>query len=186
MKAPSPRSVLVGAIVAALAALVPALPASAAAPRLVMISGGSLSHPIILDDWDENLTLMTAASESAGLAALDLASRPSFQVAYFWGPTWADYVAAGNPIQALRPEDANQHGRFYPAFGSARPLLTFEGSVRALSPEGVAVLARHGVPTSYPASGGAFIPGPVVALIAVFVALVLLAISAARSNMRSG
>lgn len=183
MKAPSPRSVLVGVSVAALTALVPALPAIAAAPRLIMIYGGSLSHPIILDDWEENLTLMTAASEDAELAALDLAGRPSFQVAYFWGPTWADYVAAGKPIQALGPEDANQHGRFYPAVGSARPLLTFEDSVRTLSPEGVAVLARHGVPTSYLASR-AFIPGPVAALIAVFVAMGLLALSAVRSRIR--
>lgn len=176
MKASPSRTVLVGVTAATLAVLVSTIPVSAAAPRLVMIYGGSLSHPIILDDWNENLTLMLAARESAWLASLDLGSRPSFQVAYFWGPTWADYMAAGKPIQAIRPEDANQHGRFYPAVGSARPLLTFKGSVRALSPEGVALLARHGVPTSYPASRGSPIPGPVAALIAVVVALALLAI----------
>jgi hypothetical protein len=173
---------MVGVTAVTLAVLASTIPVSAAAPRLVMIYGGSLSHPIILDDWNENLTLMLAASESAWLAGLDLGSRPSFQVAYFWGPTWADYMAAGKPIQAIRPEDASQHGRFYPAVGSARPLLTFEGSIRALSPEGVALLARHGVPTSFPAVRGAQIPGPVAALIAVVATLALLASSVIRSR----
>jgi hypothetical protein len=34
----------------------------------------------------------------------------------FWGPRWVDYLAAGHRAAALRPQDADQQGSFYPAW----------------------------------------------------------------------
>jgi hypothetical protein len=135
-----------------------ALPVEAAAPRLILVYGPPLAQPVVLDDWQENLTLMVAAAEDAGLSADKLRGRPYFRLAFFWGPEWTAYVDAGKPLSALRPEQGNQAGRFYPAVGDAGPVLTFDSIpgpgplTRRLEPAGVAVLARHGIPTRYSAS----------------------------------
>jgi len=135
-----------------------ALPVEAAAPRLILVYGPPLAQPVVLDDWQENLTLMVAATEDAGLPADKLRGRPYFRLAFFWGQEWAAYVDAGKPVGALRPEQGNQAGRFYPAIGDAGPALTFDSIpgpgplIRRLEQAGVAVLARHGIPTRYAAS----------------------------------
>lgn len=141
-----------------LAWLSAALPVEAAAPRLILVYGPPLAQPVVLDDWQENLTLMVAATEDAGLSADKLRGRPYFRLAFFWGQEWAAYVDAGKPLSALRPEQGNQAGRFYPAIGDAGPVLTFDSIpgtgplTRRLEQAGVAVLARHGIPTRYAAS----------------------------------
>jgi len=134
-----------------------ALPVEAAAPRLILVYGPPLAQPVVLDDWQENLTFMVAATEDAGLSADTLRGRPYFRLAFFWGQEWAAYVDAGKPLSALSPEQGNQAGSFYPAVGDAGPVLTFDSIpgpgplTRRLEQAGVAVLARHGIPTRYAA-----------------------------------
>ncbi len=141
-----------------LAWLLGSLPVEAAAPRLILVYGPPLAQLVVLDDWQENLTLMVAATEDVGLSVDKLRGRPYFRLAFFWGPEWAAYVDAGQPVSALRPEQGNQAGRFYPAVADAGPVLTFDSIpgpgplTRRLEPAGVAVLARHGIPTRYAAS----------------------------------
>lgn len=139
-----PLAVLIGAIFA--------IPVYAAAPRLMMIYGGTLVRPIILSDWQENGRLLAAITEEVKVISEELAQRPNFQVALFWGPEWAQYMEEGNSPRTLRPEQANQHGRFYPAFGDGDPIFRFDSIpgpgplTRKVKPEGIEILSHYGVP----------------------------------------
>ena len=127
-------------------------PSQAAAPRFIMIYGASLKNSVILTDWYENLDFMYAISESADVTPEELAQRPFLELAYFWGPSWAAYADSGKSLKELKPEQANQNGRFYPAFGDARPVATFgfipgPGSlIRHVNAKGLEILSRHDVP----------------------------------------
>jgi hypothetical protein len=136
---------LVVPFVAALAALLAVAPAQAAAPNYILVSGPGLKHPILLGNWAENGALLSAlvgAPTAKGSAARNLARRPSFDLAEFWG--W------GALPRPKRPSQANQHGRFYPANGSkpAVIVLMVDGAkVPRLVPGRVReILARHHVP----------------------------------------
>lgn len=143
-------------------------PVDAAAPRYIIASGALLSHPIVLDDWRENLDLMGATVEDPTPPAVsdaDLAARPSIDLALFWDATIWEPLVMQHGLSGLQPQDANQHARFYPAIGANAPL--FVGMAdgvfgpNRISVRGLAVLARHGVPTRVePAStlGGAILP----------------------------
>jgi len=178
-----------------LAWIISALPVEAAAPRLLIVYGPPLTRPVILDDWQENLTLMLAATDNAGISADALQGRPYVRLAFFWGPEWAQYVDAGKPLSALRPEQGNQHGRFYPAVGNEGPILTFDdrlatpANVRRLDQTGVSVLAHHGIPTHYPAPRPPSTPPFALMLaaglmVAVFIAVVVTRL--VKPNCRAG
>ena len=159
---------------AALLFLSTSTPAVAAAPRLVLVYGDGLAHPVVLDDWWGNLALLLGDEQPEELADLD--GRPYLELALFWGPAWDQYVRDGNPLDALRPEQANQRGRLYLGTADLPPLLAINGvrnkttpgpvwSVRSVPAEAIQVFARHGIPTrvgaaaparpdSLPASGG--------------------------------
>ncbi len=129
-------------------------PVGAAAPRFIIASGILLPKPILLDDWQENLTLMGATVEDdvlVDISTADLAVRPSIDLALFWDATIWEPLVQRHGLGSLHPQDANQHARFYPATGSAAPL--FVGMAdgvfgpHRMGERGVAILARHGVPT---------------------------------------
>jgi hypothetical protein len=130
---------------AVLASLLTAAPAHAAAPNYILVSGPGIRHPILLGNWDENLALLGAlvdARIAKGSAVRQLARRPRFDLAEFWG--WS-----GLPRPA-RPSEANQHGWLYPAHG-AKPaviVLMVNGTrVPRLLPARVReILTRHHVP----------------------------------------
>lgn len=139
-----------------LASTVIASPAVAASPWFMMFYGSPLSKPIVLKnskgDFEnfivlENTKVMYIEPES-------LDGRSYVKMALFWGPEWQRYRDEGKPVDALRPEQANQHARFYPTVDGADALIVIDpisvsGSsvrVRRVEPEGLAVLARHGVP----------------------------------------
>src|SRR5688572_7614803 len=88
-------------------------PVEAAAPRLLIVHGKPLKKPVLLSDWREIFKLITTSTESAGMSSRELEGRPYLELALFWGPDWARYVDEGNPLDKLRPEDANQNGWFY-------------------------------------------------------------------------
>lgn len=154
--------------------LVLATPAVASAPRVILIYGPPLPHPVILSDWSENLAVV--AGDEAGVNVDALADRPYLRMALFWGPAWDEYVRAGKSLEALHPEQASQRGRLYPATGDQPPLIAFESPASApvpttpqplsrtgvwlvsrLPPHGARVLAQHGVSTRV--GGPAALPG---------------------------
>ena len=128
-----------------MAALVAAAPASAAAPNFILVSGPGIKHPILLDNWDENLRLfgsLVSAPIASGKAARDLGRRPRFDLAEFWG--WSAYP------RPTRPSEANQHGWLYPADASkpAVIVLMVNGSrAPRLLPQRVrGIFLRHHIP----------------------------------------
>lgn len=138
----------------------------AAVPRIVLVTGPSLPVPVVLSDWGDNGQLLSG-DERSDLSPDDLIGRPFFDLWLFWGVEWDVYVAAGNPLDRLRPEQANQHARFFPAVGDAEALLTIDyipgpgAPVRGMIPEGLAVLAAHGVPVRLDVVGATPIATPV-------------------------
>ena len=69
--------------------------------------------------------------------------RPRYDLALFWGvPT--------KPVPT-RPNEANQHGWFFPAIGGRRAIVKLrvsgEDFPRVATPETLRILARHGVLT---------------------------------------
>ena len=138
------RFAIVGAVLAAAVAL--AVPARAAAPNYILVSGPGLEQPVVLDDWSENGQLLVAIGNGARAkrpALRGLARRPRYDLAEFWA--WS-----ANP-RPTDPREATQHGWFYPARGR-RPALfkvMADGTkvARVATRQALAILARHGVPT---------------------------------------
>ena len=119
----------------------------AAGPRFIMIYGGTLSKPVILDNWQENIEIMHAVAEGDEVPAKELSSRPYFELAFFSGSYWVRYAEDGKPTNALHPDSADQRGRFYPAVAGAPPILAYDvGLAHRVGPRGLAILSRHGVP----------------------------------------
>ena len=101
---------LVGAVLAAAVAL--AVPAWAAAPNYILVSGPGLEQPVVLDDWSENGRLLVEIADGPRAkrpALRGLVRRPRYDLAEFWA--WS-----ANP-RPTDPREATQHGWFYPAHG---------------------------------------------------------------------
>lgn len=137
-------------LVALLVAACVAESAKAAAPRLIMVSGPALSSPVTLSNWDEiGRFVQAVANESPAADRASLAGRPSLRLALFWDARiWEPYVRQGR-LASLRPDQANQFGRFYPA-ASGRPAaidLPWTGRwPKKPNTAALAILERHGVP----------------------------------------
>ena len=149
-----------------LLAMTLAVPVEAAAPRVIMVSGTGLCRPVILDDWPENRDLMESVALGGEVKPEDLIGRPYLEMGLFWGSEWVQYVDEGKPLDALSIEQASQYGRFYPAVGDAPAAMVIEsvpmgdGLSGRLGPEGVEILARHGVPASLESTSAATIDCP--------------------------
>jgi hypothetical protein len=92
-----------------------------------------------------------ASSRAASRAAL--AQRPRVRLSLFWGPRWDYYPRSGKPAQAVRPRQANQFGRFYPAWRGRRALVDLPWAgrwPRVVSTKGLTILMRYGVPIRLP------------------------------------
>jgi hypothetical protein len=115
-----------------------------------MVSGPPLSSPVTLSNWDEIGRLVQAvANESPAADRASLAGRPSLRLALFWDARiWEPYIRQGR-LASLRPEQANQFGRFYPA-ADGRPAaidLPWTGRwPKQPNTAALAILERHGVP----------------------------------------
>jgi hypothetical protein len=143
---------LVAACVLAALCLAPA--AGAAAPRVIMVTGPNLEKPVFLSDQWENLDLMLAfqagreLDEGRVVDPKELRGRPYFELWLYWGNSqWEPYVREGR-LAELRTEQANQSGRFYPAFGRRDAVMSLDspGSRKATT-KLLNILARHGIPT---------------------------------------
>ena len=126
-----------------LAAGVVAVPAQAAAPRYILVSGPGLQRPAILGNWSENLAFVTSLLHAHRPTSGWRENRPRYDLALFWG-------VPAKPVPT-RPNEANQHGWFYPATGGRRAVVKMrvsgEDYPRVATPETLRILARHGVPT---------------------------------------
>ncbi|MCC7185182.1 MAG: hypothetical protein IT185_02990 [Acidobacteria bacterium] len=137
----------------------------AAFPRLVMVSGGTMPAPVVMTDWAVTAQLLQHLEPQQTPSAARLEGRPFFQVSMFWGPQWKQFMDEGRAVTSLRPEQANEFGRLYPAVGDQPAVLilsgaprTFEGVVTpptsvgdyrhayALSAVSSRILARSGIP----------------------------------------
>jgi hypothetical protein len=137
------RSALLGATIVALTL---AAPARAAAPNFILVSGPGLERPVLLDDWGENLVLMSAvagAPKASRTVVCGLTRRPRLLLAEFWG--W------GGLPRPTSPGEETQRGWFYPARGR-RPAvfrLMVDGTTapRVAPARALAILAGHRIPT---------------------------------------
>lgn len=136
------RTRVLALAVVMLTAAAAAVPAHAAAPRHILITGPELKRPAVLSTWNENLRLFTVLLSAKRPKAGWQRDRPRYGLALFWG------VPARPPTD---PDQANQHGWFYPAIGGRRAVveLVVDGQdPRRVAPtEALRILARHGVPT---------------------------------------
>ncbi|MGH7718111.1 MAG: hypothetical protein ACREON_04610 [Gemmatimonadaceae bacterium] len=83
------------------------------------------------------------------VSGASLALRPSLELALFWGLEWANYPRTPEALARFRPEQGNQFGRLAPARRGEPAMIVLEGRpVRVLLDSALAVLRRHGVPTS--------------------------------------
>ena len=132
--------------------------AGAAAPRLLMVSGPGLSKPVLLTSWNEISDLVqAAANESPPAARASLAGRPSLRLALFWDATiWEPYIRE-RKLASLRPADATQFGRFYPAVNGKPAAIDLPWTGRwpkQPNARALAILERHGVPVALGGGGG--------------------------------
>ncbi len=126
---------------------------NAAAPWIIIVHGDLLPQRVVMSDWHENNRLMGAIDASTQADTTAVHQRPYVHLAMFWGPEWANYPRTPEALARLRPEQANQHGRFYPAWADSDALVligsTSGRAYRTLGPiaeHGLALLERYGVP----------------------------------------
>jgi hypothetical protein len=119
--------------------------AQAAAPRYILVSGPTLTRPILLPKWRENHALLMSILEARNPTASNtrgLGQRPRFNLALFW--LWS---AATPPT---RPTLGDQHGWFYPASRGKPPLIKLlvsgDDRLRLAPPLALRILAQNGVP----------------------------------------
>jgi hypothetical protein len=152
------RRTAVGSLGAVAIVLASVVNLSAAAPRIILVSGPLLERPILIQDWNDNMRIMGGVNNRAGAASEAPADRPYYEFALFWGMEWVQYINEGRPVAALRPEQATQHARFYPAVGAAPALFVYKdepgemqrstqimGLVRSVEQMALDVFAKYGL-----------------------------------------
>jgi hypothetical protein len=131
-------------------------PTGAKGSRFIVVAGPTLEEPVILDDWPENLKLLTATlDEGAAVAPGSLASRPFLNVALLWGP-WTrgeiDRIGAGKIAERGRGGDNDD--RFYPAVDGKKAVVAIyladRPGPREAGPTVLDILTRHGIPVALP------------------------------------
>ena len=132
-------------------------PARRAAPWAIMIHGSLVERPITMSSWHENHRLMLAISPGIRTRTSTLEGRAFIDMALFWGPEWAHLADSPEAVARLRPDQASQHGRLYPARGNSPAVVVLDlpspnemmlasVKVRVVEREGLAVLEKYGVP----------------------------------------
>jgi hypothetical protein len=126
-----------------LTAAVVAMDAHAAAPRYILVSGPGLQRPVVMGNWNENLSFLLALLPAARPAPGWRGDRARYDLALFWG-------VPAKPLPT-HPAEASQHGSFYPASDGRRAviklLISGQDFPRVATQEALRILARHGIPT---------------------------------------
>jgi len=135
----------------AVAAALGAGTASAAAPRIIIVSGKPLAQQVVIANWQAIFAVVNEVLNARVVQRRQLAGRPSLKLSMFWGPRWNDYLSEGNRASALRSKQADQFGSFYPAW-RGRPagidLLGAGRRPRVVPAKALAILKRFGVPVN--------------------------------------
>jgi hypothetical protein len=125
--------------------------AEAAAPRIVIVSGKPLAHQVVISDWQPIFIVVHELANARAVARSELADRPWLKLSMFWGPRWNEYLNEGKSPAASRPRDADQHGRFYPAWRGRQAIVDLPWAgrwPRLVSPRARTTLKRYGVPVA--------------------------------------
>ena len=146
---------LFGASISLFAVMLTATPARAAYPSIILVSGPQLEKVIAIDDLRDIVDMTLPLGQASFVPREQVRGRPHLLLSLFWGENlWEPYVREGR-LDELRPEQANQEGRFYPAFDGHEAVIDLLVNGRAgpkrAPPEALTTLARHGVPISLPA-----------------------------------
>ncbi len=151
------RRPMVLVVLASLALATTTAPALAKGPRIMLVYGAPLAKPVVMSNWRDNATVMFAAADSTSVMHANLAHRPSLRVAMFWGLHWMRYMRHHRPLRNVRPAEADQFARFYPAYGTRPALFVFDSIpgpytslIRRIHAAGLRVLARYGIPIRLP------------------------------------
>lgn len=123
--------------------------ATAAAPRLLMVSGESLDRRVLISDAEDVFKLYQAFFDGQPVDRSRLTGRRSLRLGLFWNNLlWEPYVREGR-LDELRFEQANQFGRFYPATGGQPALVDVPGYgqwPKIANDTALRILEAHGVP----------------------------------------
>ena len=142
----------------------PSAPTRLAAPEVIVMHGGPLTRRVVLGDYDENHRLMLATTERATLSVDLLRQRPRIGATMYWGTQWRGRKDLPDSVGLVVTMDGAQAGAFYPAFHGKPAIWVFgaygtvPASARRISADGLAILAKHNIPTTVEASRPA-IPG---------------------------
>lgn len=147
--------------------------ALAAAPPIILVSGPPLCRPIVLAEWGQIISLLSSGADDPPRGQLEPpGGRTYFDLALFWEDEWWTYVQTEQPLDWLQPDQAMQHGRFYPASADEPALLVLpevqrrggvtltSWSVRRMDEAGLAILAEHGVPVRMDTTNQEPLPEP--------------------------
>ena len=138
----------------------------AAAPVFLAISGPALKERMVLASpvqatcYCGPVAQFMQAAVSGEYVTVDpesLKGRPYLDLRFYWGPEWVRYAEAGGRGESLRPDQANQRGRFYPAAGSMPAIVEVDASpdfpgkpvdspYRTISDRGLQMLKELGLP----------------------------------------
>jgi hypothetical protein len=140
-------------------------PPEVMSPSIMMFHGGILKQPVFVVEHSEIFSFLREIESPHRGSRPQPEDRPYVNVSFFWGAEWTRYVTDQQPLSKLRPDDANQHGRFYPALRQQPAVLVRTAPVLAsgatvpfpkdpgafameseLTAVPLAFLQRHGVP----------------------------------------
>jgi len=124
----------------------------AAAPRYIVATASFVPQPVVFDDWRENSAFLFSTGGAPLLQQdANLVGRPYVEFGLFWNSHEWEPIVQAQGMDGLRPNRANGHEQFYPAFGDAEALYvgTLDGKhgARRVTPAGLAILAQRGIPT---------------------------------------
>lgn len=144
----------VAGLLAVLVATTSAAPAAAAQRpiprriRAVVFSGARLVHRIAITDTTVVADLLSSVRDPMTDPTRNLAYRPYLDVALFQ----ANPLSAEMPVERVPVAEADEHARYYPAYGDEAALWVFQSDAHVTNPvryvlqTGLDLLQRHGVP----------------------------------------
>jgi len=157
--------------------------AKAAAPRLIMVSGEPLAERVLISRAADAFELYGSFFRTRPVDRSSVEGRPSFRLGLFWDNSlWEPYVREGR-LDELRPGQANQVARFYPAIGRKPALVVVPAYgtwPKSADETALRILEAQGVPVRLSEAHASRVPGIVVGILGGAAVCLTLLISARR------